>query len=109
MVVVYNIYCGKRGVGGDNGVEESIDCGEGGCVGPYLVVYFYSVSSYRPFHSPLPKSIYLVPPLLDQPLETSGGASLLAERITGSRHLRVARSFLSSCSSASVHSLPCGP
>ncbi len=29
--------------------------------------------------------------------------------ITGSRHLRVTRSFISSCSSASVHSLPCGP
>ena len=29
--------------------------------------------------------------------------------MTGSRHLRVTRSFISSCSSASVHSLPCGP
>ncbi len=60
-------------MGGDNGVEESIDCGEGGCVGPYLVVYFYSVSSYRPSHSPLPKSIDLVPLLLDHPLKISGG------------------------------------
>jgi hypothetical protein len=28
---------------------------------------------------------------------------------TGRRHLRVTRSFISSSSSASIHSLPCGP
>ena len=56
-----------------NRVEESIDGGEGSCVGPYLVVDFYSVSPYRPSHSPLPKSMYLFPLLLDHPLEISGG------------------------------------
>ncbi len=44
-------------MGRDNGVEERIECGEGGCVGPYLIVYVYPISSYRPSHSPLPKSI----------------------------------------------------
>ncbi len=29
--------------------------------------------------------------------------------MTGSRHFRVTRIFISSCSSASVPSLPCGP
>ncbi len=54
-------------------MKESIDGGEGGCVGPYLVVDFYYVSPYRPSHSPLPKSMYLIPLLLDHPLEISGG------------------------------------
>ncbi len=34
---------------------------------------------------------------------------VFAGRITGSRHLRVTRSFINSCSSASVYSLPCRP
>ncbi len=29
--------------------------------------------------------------------------------MTGRRHLRVTKSFSSSCSSASIHSLQCGP
>jgi hypothetical protein len=36
-----------------------IDCGEGGCVGSYLIVYVYPFSSYRQSHSPLPVSIHL--------------------------------------------------
>ncbi len=71
-MVVYNVYCGKEGVGGDNGMEEGIYCGEGGCVNPYLVVYCYSVSC-RSSHSPLPKSIDFVPLLLDHPPKISGG------------------------------------
>ncbi len=55
----------------DNGMEESVDSGKGGCVGPYFAVYFYSVSSYRPPHSPVSQSIHLVPLLLDHPLKVS--------------------------------------
>jgi hypothetical protein len=84
-------------------MEEGVDSGKGGCVGPYFVVYFYSVSSYRP---PVPQSIHLVPLLLHHPFKVSG---FFAGRMTGRRHLWVTRSFISSCSSASVHSLPCGP
>ena len=102
-VVIDNV---DGGVGGDNGMEESLDSRKGGCVGPYFIIYVYLVSSYRPSHSPLSKSMHLVPLLLHHPLKVSGG---FAGRITGSRHLRVTRSFISSCSSASVHSLPCGP
>ena len=35
---------------GDNGVEESIDGGKGGCVGPYIVFYVYLVSSLLTQH-----------------------------------------------------------
>ncbi len=93
-------------MGGDDRVEESVDGGKGGCVGPYLIVYIYSVSFYRPPHSPFFKSIHLVPLLLHHLLKISG---VFAGRMTGSRHLRVTKSFISSCSSASVHSLPCSP
>jgi hypothetical protein len=67
-------YGGEGRMGRDNGVEESMDCGEGGCVDPHLV-YVYPVSSYRPPHSPLPKSIHFIPLLLDHPLKilVSGG------------------------------------
>ncbi len=54
QVIIYNICSGQVRVSGDNGVEESIDGGKGGCVGPYIVFYVYLVSSYRPSHSPLP-------------------------------------------------------
>ncbi len=57
----------------DNGMAYSVDSGEGGCVGPYFVVYYYSVSSYRPPHSPVPLSIHLDPLLFHHPLEVSGG------------------------------------
>ena len=68
-VVIDNVDGGHEGVGGDNGMEESVDSGKGGCVGPYLIVYLYSVSSYRPSHSSLPQSVHLVPLLLNHPLE----------------------------------------
>ncbi len=45
--------------GGKNGT------GKGGCVGPYFVVYLYSVSSYSPSHSSLPQSVHPVPLLLN--------------------------------------------
>ena len=50
-VVIDNVDGGHEGAGGDNGMEKSVDSGKGGCVGPYLIVYLYSVSSYRPSHS----------------------------------------------------------
>ena len=72
-VVIDNVDGGHEGVGGDNRVEESVDSGEGGCVGTYFIVYLYSVSSYRPSHSSLPQSVHLVPLLLNHPLEIGGG------------------------------------
>ena len=52
-IIIDNVDGGHEGVGGDNGMEESVDSGKGGCVGPYLIFYLYSVSSYRPSHSSL--------------------------------------------------------
>jgi hypothetical protein len=72
-VVIDNVDGGHEGVGGDNGMEESVDGGKGGCVGPYCIIYVYLVSSYRPSQSPLPKSMDLVPLLLHHPLKVSGG------------------------------------
>ncbi len=46
--------------------------GKGGCVGPYFIIYVYLVSSYRPSHSPLSKSMHVVPLLLHHPLKVSG-------------------------------------
>jgi hypothetical protein len=72
-VVIDNVDGGHERVGGDNEMEESIDSGKGGCVGPYVIIYFYLVSSYRPSHSPLSKSVQLVPLLLHYPLKVGGG------------------------------------
>ena len=72
-VVIDNVDGGHEGVGGNNGMEESVDSGKGSCVGPYFIVYLYSVSSYRPSHSSLPQSVHLVPLLLNHPLEIGGG------------------------------------
>ena len=52
-VVVDYVDGGEVGAGGDNRVEEGIDGGKGGCVGPYLIAYNYLVSPYRPSHSSL--------------------------------------------------------
>ena len=52
-VVVDYVDGGEVGVGGDNRVEEGVDGGKGGCVGSYVVLYVYLVSSYRPSHSSL--------------------------------------------------------
>ncbi len=62
-VVIDNVDGGHdhKRVGGDNGMEESVDSGKGGCVGPYFIIYVYLVSSYRPSHFPLSKSMHLVP------------------------------------------------
>ena len=72
-VVIDNVDGGHEGVGRNNGMEESVDSGKGSCVGPYFIVYLYSVSSYRPSHSSLPQSVHLVPLLLNHPLEIGGG------------------------------------
>jgi hypothetical protein len=53
-------------------VEKGVDSGKGSCIGSYLVVYIYSVSAYRPFHSPLPKSMHFVPRLFHHPLQIRG-------------------------------------
>ncbi len=87
-------------------MKKSVDSGKGGCVGPYVVVYLYSVSSYSASHSSLPQSVHLVPLLLHHPLKVSGvfrGTHDRKETLEGNQEL------ISSCSSASVHSLPCGP
>ena len=52
-VVVDYVDGGEVGAGGDNRVEEGVDGGKGGCVGSYIVLYVYLVSSYRPSHSSL--------------------------------------------------------
>jgi hypothetical protein len=72
-VVIDNVDGGHEGVGGDNGMEKSVDIGKGRCVDPYFIIYVYLISSYRPSHSPLPKSMHLVPLLLYHPLKVSGG------------------------------------
>ena len=78
-MVIDNVDGGHEGVGRDNGMKESFDCGKGGCVGAYVVVYLYSVSSYSPSDSSLPQSIHLIPLLLHHPLEIGG-------RLRGTHH-----------------------
>ena len=53
-------------------IVESVDSGKGGCVGAYFIIYVYLVFSYRPSHSPLSKSMHLVPLLIHHPLKVSG-------------------------------------
>ncbi len=60
-IIIDNVNGGHEGVGEDNGVKKSVDSGKGGCVGPYFVVYLYSVSSYRPSHSTVHQSFVFVP------------------------------------------------
>ncbi len=62
-IIIDNVDGSHEGVGGDDGMKKSVDSGKGGCVGPYVVVYLYSVS-----HSSLPQSVHLVPLLLNHPL-----------------------------------------
>ncbi len=71
-VIIDNVDGGHEGVSRNNGMKKSVDSGKGGCVGPYFVVYFYSVSSYRPPHSPVPLSIHFVPLLFHHTLKISG-------------------------------------
>jgi hypothetical protein len=54
-------------------VEKGVDSGKGSCIGPYLVVYFYSISAHSPSHPPLPKSMHFVPLLFHHPLQIRGG------------------------------------
>ena len=60
-VVVDYVDGGEVGAGGDNRVEEGIDGGKGGCVGPDIILYVYLVSPYRPSHSSLSKSTHFIP------------------------------------------------
>jgi hypothetical protein len=79
-VVVYNIYGGEVGAGGNNGVEESIDSGKGSGVGAYIVLYIYLVSSYCPSDSPLPQSVHFIPLLFHYSLEIGGGLGRANDR-----------------------------
>ena len=60
-VVLDYVDGGEVGAGGDNRVEEGIDGGKGGCVGPDIILYVYLVSPYRPSHSSLSKSTHFIP------------------------------------------------
>ena len=52
-IVIDYVDGGHERMSGDNGMEEGVDGGKGGCVGPYLIAYNYLVSPYRPSYSPL--------------------------------------------------------
>ena len=54
IVLVDNVDGGEVRVGGDNRMKQSVDSGEGSCVGAYIVLYLYLASPYRPSHPPLP-------------------------------------------------------
>ena len=43
-IIIDNVDGGHEGVGGDNGMEESVDRGKGGCISPDFIVYVYRVS-----------------------------------------------------------------
>jgi hypothetical protein len=53
-VVVDNVDGGEVRVGRDNRIKQSVDSGEGGSVGAYIVLYVYLVSPYRSSHLFLP-------------------------------------------------------
>ena len=52
-IVIDYVDGGHERMSGDNGMEEGVDGGKGGCVGPYLIAYNDLVSPYRPSYSPL--------------------------------------------------------
>ena len=54
-------------------MEEGIDGGKGGCVGPDIILYVYLVSPYRPSHSSLSKSGHFIPLLFYYSLKIGGG------------------------------------
>jgi hypothetical protein len=54
-------------------VEEGIDGGKGGCVGPDIILYVYLVSPYRPSHSSFSKSGHFIPLLFYYSLKIGGG------------------------------------
>ncbi len=56
----------------DNEMEEGVDGGKGGCVGPYIIAYNYLVSPYRPSYSPLSQSGCLILLLLHHPFKIGG-------------------------------------
>ena len=71
-IIIDYVDGGHAGVSGNNGVEEGIDSGEGGGVGPHIIPYHYSVSPYCPSDPPLSQSVHLVPLLLHHPFKVSG-------------------------------------
>jgi hypothetical protein len=60
-------------VSGDDGMEEGVDGGKGGCVGPDSISYNDLVAPYRSSHFSLSQSVYLIPLLLHHPLKIGGG------------------------------------
>ena len=54
-------------------MEEGIDGGKGGCVGPDIILYVYLVSPYRPSHSSFSKSGHFIPLLFYYSLKIGGG------------------------------------
>ena len=77
-------------MGGNDGVEESIDGGKGSGVGAYIVLYIYLVSSYCPSDSPLPQSVHFIPLLFHYSLKIGGclgGADDRKEALEGDQEL----------------------
>ena len=74
-VIIDYVDGGEVRMGGDNRVEEGVDGGKGGCVGPYIVINVYPVSAYRPSYSPLSKSFDFVPLFSHYSLKIGGGFS----------------------------------
>ena len=54
-------------------MEEGIDGGKSGCVGPYIILYVYLVSPYRPSHSSFSKSGHFIPLIFYYSLKIGGG------------------------------------
>jgi hypothetical protein len=63
-IIIDYVDGGHAGVSGNNRVEEGIDSGQSSSDGPHIIPHFYPISSYRPAHSPLSQSVYLIPLLL---------------------------------------------
>ncbi len=60
-------------MGGDNGVEEGIDGGKGGCVCANILLYIYLVTAYRSSNSSLHQSVHFIPLLFHYSLKIGGG------------------------------------
>ncbi len=71
-IIIDYVDGGHAGVSGDNGVEEGIGSGQSSSVGPHIIHHLYPVSSYRPSHSPLSQSVYLISLLFHHPLKIGG-------------------------------------
>ena len=67
-------------MGGNDGVEESIDGRKGSGVGAYIVLHIYLVSSYCPSDPPLPRSVHFIPLLFHYSLKIGGGLGWANDR-----------------------------